>query len=78
MKIQDRSKQHTPLDMISSDEDEHGNIKENKKPFTNEKKITTDFKGHALQIVKPILPKLKLFTPKVVIDRQTSAMSERS
>jgi len=64
--------------MISSDEDEHGNIKEHKKPFTNEKKITTDFDGHSIQIVKPILPKVKLFTPKVVIDRQRTANSELS
>ena len=61
----ENNEQYTPLDLMSSSEDEDGNLKPSRRPINENTKLTTDFKGKPIKYEVPILPKIKMYEPKV-------------
>ena len=70
--MDERIQSNTPLDLISSSEDENGNLKPSRRPINENTTLTTDFYGKPMKYEKPTLPKIKTFEPKVKFtDTQT-------
>ena len=61
----------TPVDQMSSDEDENGNIKPHKMPFKPTKPITFDSQGKPLDVRPLVLAPQKEFRPHVNLNPKT-------
>ena len=53
----DKNLQYLPVEMMSSDEDEHGRIKKHKQPFSPTKRVTFDYSGKLVNVHDPVIPK---------------------
>jgi len=59
--MDERIASNTPLDLISSSEDENGVLKPSRRPINENTKLTTDFEGKPIKYEYPILPNIKTF-----------------